>query len=65
MHNDILGKFFEMFPNYQGVVTQWSPIGRKGLKLKTNDRQSLEFIYYDDKNWSFNTTNYKNRGTKV
>lgn len=64
-HTDILSKFFEMFPNYLGAVSQWSPMGSRGLKLKTNNRQSLEFIYYDDKNWSFNTINYKNRGTKL
>ena len=59
MHTDILTKFFEMFPNYVGVVSQWSPMGKKGLKLKTLDRQQLEFTYYDEKKWSFNTINYK------
>ena len=58
-NTDILAKFFEMFPNYQGAISQWTPIGRKGLKLKTTDRQTLEFVYYDEKNWSFNTINYK------
>lgn len=62
MNTDILSKFFEMFPNYSGVVSQWSPMGRKGLKLKTQDKRQLEFVYYDDKNWSLSTINYKNRG---
>ena len=62
MHTDILSKFFEMFPNYSGFVTQWTPVGRRGLKLKTQDKQQLIFTYYDEKNWSFSAINYKNKG---
>lgn len=60
-YSDILAKFFEMFPNYMGVITQWSPMGRKGIKLKTNSGQVIEFVYYNDNEWTLSAVHSRNR----
>ena len=60
-YSDMLSKFLEMFPNYQGVICQWSPKGRHSIHVKTNNGQTLEFAYLNENEWSLCVVNRKNR----
>jgi hypothetical protein len=60
-YSDILAKFLSMFPQYQELICQWSPRAGHAIRVKTHSGQSLDFTYYNDREWTLAAVNPSNR----
>lgn len=51
-YTDILAKFLELFPNYKNKIRVWTPNGHESIKVDTYGKQTLEFSYHSDSDWT-------------